>query len=751
MAMRRLHSIEWKFPVLMSGLVVATAAVFLWAVQSQFSEALYKGTGLRLKSSALLISNMISAGVPRPQARMRAVAEDPAVIRYLATGEGRAEAQHVVESAPVGRDSAYWRIQLLDRSGAVRLEKEFRTANPRTDWARRQIAEGALGSAPFVFGPIIDVGGHPQYELVSAVFSQTPPLPGSAPIGHVVETRIIAGTGAQTIRKLVGDGAILLVGVPGGSWTDLEKIVRPPPPFLVAGEPFIVEESSRGPGIGVATPVAGTPWFVWLRQPRELVVAPVREFVTNIVPRSAAIALVAALLAWLLARGITLRIARLTKDVDRLEPGDGPSRDRADDARDEIERLCAAFDRMARRLKTHQDLEAQLRQAQKLEAVGRLAGGVAHDFNNILTVIRNYGEMVRESLPAEDELTHDMTEILRATDRAGALTAQLLAFSRRQVVTPRVLDLNQVIEGAERMLRRLIPSHIEFLTILDQRVGCINADAGQIEQVLLNLSINALDAMPSGGRLTIQTQNTELDNTFSNGTGTATAGDKVTAVGTYATIVVSDTGVGMDRDTLSRIFDPFFTTKPIGKGTGLGLSTTHGIVTQNNGRIWVYSEPGRGTTFKLYFPIADGGVIPDIAVKPAGELRRLEGGRETILLVEDDPSTRKVTRRLLEKWGYQVLEADNGIKALEVISLHEGPIDLVLTDLIMPGMNGAELATRLTAMRPELAVILMSGYADHDVLDSSLPYSTRAFIEKPFTAAKLLDSIRTELHLGGRV
>jgi two-component system cell cycle sensor histidine kinase/response regulator CckA len=546
----------------------------------------------------------------------------------------------------------------------------------------------------------------------------------------------VVGRGQRAVENLIGGSATLLVGQPGDNWTDLEKIVPGPPKFAENGVPFVFDKSPRGPGIGVAQPVPGTPWMVWLQQPRQAVLAPVRQFVWQIIPTAGGVAFVGALLVWLFSRRITRRVVRLTEEVDRMEPGDRPASLPGFADPDEIARLRAAFERMSERSKSHRELEAQLRQSQKLEAIGRLAGGIAHDFNNILTVIRNYGEMVREELPANSAVTRDMDEVISATDRASGLTRQLLAFSRHQIVTPRVLDLNEVIMNSERMLRRLVPSNIDLVTTLEPKLGHITADTGQIEQVILNLTINAADAVRSGGKITIQTQNVELDDTFSKGVGSFANGNGSAADGAYASLVVTDNGSGMDAETLARIFDPFFTTKGPGKGTGLGLSTVHGIVNQNGGRVWVYSEPGRGTTFKLYFPIVDSEAAASDKVPESIGIRR--GGSGTILLVEDDPATREVTRRVLTRGGYTVVEATNGVEGLEVLEAAATRVDLVLTDLMMPRMSGAELSERAAVLYPDLPVLLMSGYADVEVNGPGTVDRSRQFLEKPFTASALL-------------
>src|SRR2546425_735978 len=316
-------------------------------------------------------------------------------------------------------------------------------------------------------------------------------------------------------------------------------------------------------------------------------------------------------------------------------------------------------------------LEMQLLQAQKMEAVGQLAGGVAHDFNNVLTAIGGYAELLRDDLPGEDTRRHDVEEILRATERAATLTRQLLAFSRRQVLAPRVLDLNGVVAGIDNMLRRLIGADVALKTALAPDLGAVRADPGQLEQVIMNLIVNARDAMPRGGKLTIETANAELDQSYA-------LEHRAVAPGPYVMLAVSDTGVGMDAATQARVFEPFFTTKEKGKGTGLGLATVYGIVKQSGGNIWLYSEPGRGTTFKIYLPRVD--QAPEqLAAAPA--VRETPRGTETVLLVEDDDAVRTLTRKMLAAHGYTVLAAGGGAEALELAAGHTGPIPLLVPDV----------------------------------------------------------------------
>ncbi len=380
-------------------------------------------------------------------------------------------------------------------------------------------------------------------------------------------------------------------------------------------------------------------------------------------------------------------------------------------------------------------LEAQFRQAQKMEAVGRLAGGVAHDFNNLLTVISGYGDLLMMADDRTEDDRASLLEIRHAVDRAAALTRQLLAFSRQQVLQPRVLALNDTIEQTGKMLRRVLGEDIFFETQLAPDVGHVSADPGQIEQVLMNLAVNARDAMPTGGRLRIETANARLDES------SLRLHPDVATPGEYVVLTIGDTGVGMPVDVRERIFEPFFTTKALGKGTGLGLSTVHGIVEQSGGHIFVYSEVGRGTTFRIYLPRHEAsGMDDEQTPTPAEELE----GSESILLVEDDAAVRGVTRAILTRAGYSVVEGENGRDALAIIALADRRIDLVLTDVVMPGMGGPELARRIHALRPGLLIIFMSGHTR--AMISSEDFSADvSFIEKPFSTPELLGQLREML------
>jgi two-component system cell cycle sensor histidine kinase/response regulator CckA len=382
--------------------------------------------------------------------------------------------------------------------------------------------------------------------------------------------------------------------------------------------------------------------------------------------------------------------------------------------------------------KEREKLQEQVRQSQKMEAVGVLAGGVAHDFNNLLSVINGYSELLLKGVARDDPRRSDIEQILQAGQRAASLTSQLLAFSRKQILHPVTLNLDDVVAQMSTMFRRLIGEDIALVCITRPGLGFVHADQGQIQQILMNLVVNARDAMPQGGRLTIETANVDIDEGYVRKHAPMRAGP-------YIMLAISDNGIGMDSETQARIFEPFFTTKGAGKGTGLGLSTVYGIVKQSNGFLWVYSEPGKGTTFKIYLPRVQGEadkLSEDAKVVP--DLR----GSETVLVVEDEPSVRALAARILRERGYTVIEASNGKEALRTAQEYAGKIHLVLADVVMPEMSGKVLVSQIEAARPGIRALFISGYTDNAIIHHGILEANVAFLQKPFSANVLASKVR---------
>jgi signal transduction histidine kinase/CheY-like chemotaxis protein len=730
----RLGSIEWKFPVLITALVVVAVTVFLWSGYVRLSGVVTEASGARLLSSARLVADMLGVANPATRARLAAAAGTPAFVEFLRSGGRRTEAMAELNANSTS-DSTLAGRWLLGPTGEVRLAST--EAADRPLWSAAEVRAGRLLQSSVAASPFFDQAGEPLFEVAIPVRPASSDL-SQPPLGYLVEARVARGRGIAAVQGLAGTRTLLLGDPEAGVWTDMIRVVEGPPRELLRTDSLLVfDESPRGAGVGAARPIAGTPWLVWLQLSRAEVMAPVRQWLTRVLPIAALVVVAAAFLAWFASRGITGRLASLTRQMDALELGEAMPVPSLAGAPDEIGRLEGAFQHLLERARAHKRIEAQLLDSQKLEAVGRLAGGIAHDFNNMLTVVSNYGEMVRADLAPGSAADRDMEEVLRAAERAARLTRQLLTFSGRRPVAPQLLDLNAIIRDSQRMLERLISERVRFLWDLDATVGPIRADHGQIEQVLMNLVLNASDAMPDGGELMIRTSRASLDAPIAR-TEESPIEPEVRDR-PHVCLAVRDNGIGMDRATAARIFEPFFTTKASGKGTGLGLATVHGIVTQVGGRIWVYSEPGHGTTFKLYFPEEQGvpEAIPARAVVPP-----LAKDSGTILLVEDDPALREVTRRMLLRGGYEVLVAEEAVTALNVLGANGGRISLVLSDIVMPGMSGAELADRLERTRPNLPVLLMSGYHDLPALRSTQQGKSRRLLEKPFTISSLHEAVR---------
>jgi two-component system cell cycle sensor histidine kinase/response regulator CckA len=444
--------------------------------------------------------------------------------------------------------------------------------------------------------------------------------------------------------------------------------------------------------------------------------------------------LAGALLSFLIAHTFTSPLNRLVDGVQALEKGDFDYHLSAQGG-GEVAQVTLAFDRMRNTLQKNEferlRLEEQLRQSQKMEALGQLAGGVAHDFNNLLTIIKGHSDLLSDWLKASDAAYRSCEQIHNAADRASSLTRQLLVFSRKQILQPKVIDLNVLINETDKLLARLIREEIEFTFVPGAGLGNIKADPGQIEQVLLNLTVNACDAMPKGGKLTVRTNNVIVDRDYAQSRPGLQPG-------AYVLLSATDTGHGMDAKTKARIFEPFFTTKDVGKGTGLGLSTVYGIVKQSGGFIWVESAPGVGSRFEVYLPQVS--EKNEALAAPGKAQPVLVAGAPTIMVVEDDAAVRELAAKFLSAAGYRVLAAKDAVEALQIAEDHTQAIGALLTDVIMPKMRGTELAARLGKLRPEMEVIFMSGYLENNG-DSREFIEADRFLEKPFTRESLLNKV----------
>ena len=719
-------------------LVAVVLAVFVWAAYREVEQTLVVAGAERAQGAADQLGTLLAQPARSRLTDLRRIATDPTLARYL--------------QSPADETDVSVRKQLttLVSTGHQVIVLWNAAGEPLVTLIEPAEAVDMAPTSPPPPSPAVRLLETAQHEVFSESLEAVPGPAVGAPLGYLALRQPVSLSPAPDIlNRLVGGGARVLVGSVGDRvWTDLTSLVPPPPVAAGARGTYMYEAANRTARIGAIGEVAGTPWRVWVEFPRETVVAPAKAFLRQILFVAFVLVWSAVILVALFAAQVTTPLTALTHAAEAIAMGDYTRRV-GSTRRDEIGRLTRAFDTMGGQIESAQrrlvqDLEArtkmedarraleeQLEQSRKMEAVGRLAGGVAHDFNNLLTAILGYSNLVLEELEPGHPARADVEQMRRAGESAASLTQQLLAFSRKQILQPQVLELNQVVTRAESLLQRLIGEHIRLVTALDPSLDRVNADPGQLEQVIVNLAINARDAMPEGGNLTIETANVELDEAYVRQHGGSSPG-------AHVMLAVSDTGVGMDAETRARIFEPFFTTKRRGEGTGLGLSTVYGIVTQSGGSIQVYSEPMHGTTFKVYFPRASEPERQGAVPAPADALE----GTETILLAEDQPEVRSVARAVLERYGYQVLEASHGHEALRILRAHQQKIHLLLSDVVMPSMSGPELARLVQLEEPGIRVLYASGYTDdaivrHGVLDPGV-----AFLQKPFTPTALLRKIR---------
>jgi signal transduction histidine kinase/ActR/RegA family two-component response regulator len=727
---RRWQSIDRKLPVLTSGLVVLTTAVLATTAYVMLERALLDSAGRRLAATAKFVAQL--AGRPGPHFADSASHDGDAILRgYLIGREPASRAQAVLAQAR-SRDTTRYYAALLDQRGNTVLSTR-REGMVEARWPADAIARGAITGDTTSLGPFESGGG-------TAILSVVHPLRdssrfGAPVVGYIAESRAIASVrSSRTLRGIIGPDVEVLVGQPGaGIWTDFERVAAAP---RVTAKKDTVIVSAHG--VTAIVRVAGTNWMVSLWQDKRSVLAPAYRLLWGILPIALAIALVGAALTWRMTSRITHPIVELTTAAENIASDNGagpmlPTVYLPPDA-DEVARLRYAFERMARRVSERQTLEMQLRQSQKMEAIGQLAGGIAHDFNNLLTAIRSYADLMLEDMPVWDAKRSDVLEIRAAAQRAAALTAQLLAFSRKQMLQPRVLSMPTVLSELRGMLQRLLTEDIHLVMQASEDVWPVKADRGQLEQVIVNLAVNARDAMPDGGTLHISGANETVTTPIATRHNTVPVGD-------YVAIRVQDSGVGMNQVTQQRAFEPFFTTKPTGQGTGLGLATVHGIVAQSGGYITLESAPLRGTTFTVWLPRAS-----EEPAQDATQGQSLQHGRnETVLLVEDEQAVRILARRVLTRAGFRVIESESPGDALRLAEQHQRDIRLVLTDVVMPEMSGPTLVARILEVCPKARVLYMSGYTDDEVIGRGLSNPGMMLLQKPFSAQELVERVRLAL------
>jgi signal transduction histidine kinase/CheY-like chemotaxis protein len=727
--LRGWKSLSWRLPLLISGLLVAAVAAFAVVGYRQLTSALLDVAKARVVNAANLLARTVESSVPQVSADLTKTAADSTVRRFAQTNDPAARiAATRFLAEKISKTPQVIAAELRDRNGNRTLWVDGPAAAKAP-----KLREGHVESSPpkgLAIGPIVADRGTLYHEAAFPITTTA-----GDTIGRLVQFREVSSAqGVALIGGLIGSDATLLFSSPGGKWNNLATLV-PGPPVVPDGPQVISYKAADGSDrLGAAVPVKLTPWLVWVDIHRDAILAPARHFLNLMVLTGLLILIVGATGAWLISRQITAPLREIALASNDISTGDYTRRVTVS-SEDELGFLAGAFNDMARDLTRQRKLEEQLLQAQKMEAVGQLAGGVAHDFNNLLTVIMSYSSMLLADGESGDPGRADIQAISDAAVKAAALTRQLLAFSRKQVLQMQPVNVNAIVTDVEKMLRRLIGEDISLSMHLDPQLALVNADRGQLEQVLLNLAVNARDAMPDGGALTLTTGNAYLSDEHVDRHLGAEPGK-------YIMLAVTDTGTGMTREVQQRLFEPFYTTKGAGKGTGLGLATVHGIVKQLGGDIYVYSEPGHGTTFKVYFPHLTAN--PDLVVA-AVEHREAPRGWETILLAEDDDALRSLGARVLGAFGYKVLVARTGADAVRIVAAHAGPIDLVATDVVMPEMSGSQLVEKVLKARPGIRVLYMSGYTDDEVMRRGVIDGQTTFLQKPFTPDMLAHKVRAVL------
>ena len=731
MAERRRGSLEWKLPLAICTVLLIVLGAFVAMAYFAVRRSALDTADERLRNLTGQFARMLSGEGPSAVARLRVIAAQPALASYL--------------HSP---DSSRYTAAVQSLTSTTRPER-LAAAELRDPGGRRILAIGDTGQLPDeafldaipgrdsgAVGPFTAAGDSLVLPTV------VPVMAGSNRVGYLIEWRYVTASAEENsgILQLIGSQSALLLGSPStGVWTDRARLLPPPPvPLEELTTITSYERAGAGRRRALAASVAGTPWFLIIEFAEDNVLAPASRFLTRAILIAGGLLVAGLVLTWLIIHRMTMPLRQLTEAAQAISHGDYDRRVRFH-REDELGTLATAFNVMAERVEeTHRRLEAkvselkstqeQFAHAQRMEAVGRLAGGIAHDFNNLLTVILGETDLALKA-PEEDPSTA-LTEIRRAGERAAVLTRQLLAFSRRQLVEPVVFSVNDMVQDLEKMLTRLIGENIVLATKAAAEIPTVRADRGQIEQVLVNLVVNSRDAMPNGGRITVETFTVRLDANYAQSRSDVVPGD-------YVMVSVSDTGHGMTAEVQSHLFEPFFTTKDRSKGTGLGLATSYGIVKQSGGHIAAYSEPGVGTTMRVYLPCVQQAAEPRIA-KPDS----LPRGSETILLVEDDLPVRATAARILANQGYRVMEAGDADGALTILNGGGPAIELMITDVVLPGMNGRQLAEKVAALRPDIRILYVSGYTDDVILQHRLVERDVTLLQKPFTASGLATKVR---------
>ena len=772
-------SFKYRLPLLIGTLLALIIVACNWASYRAVKASALAVGRERLQNLTLQLSSMLQQSANNISTKTALAANEPAIRAFVKspTSESRTDVGKVLQQFLAPQDQNSLRVELWSTDRLLLVSPESQ-ATPLSD-LNAEFKHSAV--EPFrTIGNIRRLNDTIGFPAVAAIKGDDGKV-----AGYLVRWRKLAASAdtRQQMTKLLGTNATLYIGDQADDvWTDLASII-PKPPLDVRTHDDIqtYDRDGNTPVIALARPIAGTPWLILIEFPDDVVLKPVNGFMRRMLIIGTFLFVMGVAGAFVLSRKVTGPLYELTAGATAISRGDH-SRLVNIDQKDEFGQLASAFNAMVEKLRESQrelerkvqertaqleeanhqlellseshaekrslaereradaiealrNTENQLVQSQKLEAVGRLAGGISHDFNNLLTVILGYTDISKRTLKEGDPLLRNLEEIGKASERAASLTRQLLAFSRKQVMQPKVFDLNTVVSDLKKMLRRMIGEDIELRVISEADLGNIKADPVQLEQVIMNLVVNARDAMPRGGKLSIETSNVYLDESYAREHVSVDPGE-------YVMLAISDTGCGMNEETRQRIFEPFFTTKESGKGTGLGLSMVYGIVKQSGGNIWVYSEEGRGTTFKIYFPRV---TAEAEEYRRVGDTFEMPKGTETILLVEDAALVRTLARQVLETAGYKVLEAASAEAALTICEPNGTRIDLLLTDVVMPGMSGNDMSKILLARQPDMPVLYMSGYTDEAIVQHGVLEAGINFLQKPFSPGALALKVREVL------